>query len=136
MVISGRTWMGQLMFVESKIAIFFSKSPRIAKSIFRKSHHRNWLFSTKNNCPIQVLPEITIGRNGFCHEHIGQDLGSVIRLQLSSGTTIELACFGWEISFTYTNYLNNLQLQNGNNSHIQVKHLPLQFRTTTYNYKA
>ena len=57
---------------------FFSKSPRIAKSIFRKSHRRNWLFSTKNNCPIQVLPEITIGRNGLCHEHIGQDLGSVI----------------------------------------------------------
>ena len=56
---------------------FFSKSPRIAKSIFRKSHHRDWLCLTKTNCLIQVLLEITISRNGFCHKHIDQDLGSV-----------------------------------------------------------
>ena len=48
-------------------------------SIFKRSQHKNWLYLTKVNCPIEVLPEITISGDGFCHKHIDQDLGSVFK---------------------------------------------------------
>ena len=58
-------------------------TPRIANSIFRKSCHRNWLYPTKSNCPIHVLPEIAISREGPSRKHIGQDLSSVINNSFS-----------------------------------------------------
>ena len=37
---------------------------------------KNW-YSTKINCLIQALPVIITSRDGFCHLHKDQDLGSV-----------------------------------------------------------
>jgi len=55
----------------------FNLPPELAIIFFRKSFRRNWLNPTKFNCTIQVLPEMTISRDYFCHEHIDQDLSSV-----------------------------------------------------------